>query len=175
MERLWAPWRIEYILEDKNGDCVFCVAGKTEGETDDGLLLFSSTLSTVLLNKYPYNNGHLLISPKRHVADLEKLSGEELADLTKLIVHSTAAIKKTLNAEGFNVGLNLGKAGGAGIGDHLHWHVVPRWTGDANFMPVLSETKVLPEHLSETRAKLKPCFEEKEEGKEKIGSKESGV
>lgn len=167
MNRLWAPWRIEFLEAEKTGGCIFCLAtggakkndSKGNKEKDDGLLLYESPLSLILLNKYPYNNGHLLISPKRHTAGIETLTDEESADTHSLIKHSTLALKEAFNPDGFNIGMNLGRAAGAGIADHLHWHVVPRWGGDVNFMPVLGDIKVMPEHLRSTLEKLRPYFE----------------
>ncbi len=157
MKQLWAPWRIEYITGEKEDGCVFCDAAT--GEPSGELVLFTGSLSTVILNKYPYNSAHLLISPIRHTNEIDTLSVEESTDIFRLVRHSVTVLKKALKPDGFNVGMNLGKAAGAGIDDHLHMHVVPRWTGDTNFMPVLSDTRVMPEHLSQTAATLKPYFE----------------
>lgn len=157
MERIWAPWRTEYIHADKDGGCIFCAAPKKGPK--EARILFSGPLSTVIINIYPYNNGHLMISPVRHVAKLEDLTPEESIDIFRLMRHSTESLTKAVNPDGFNVGMNLGRAAGAGIADHLHVHVVPRWDGDTNFMPVLSETKVISEHLDETYALLRPLFE----------------
>jgi ATP adenylyltransferase len=157
MERIWAPWRTEYIHADKGGGCLFCSAPKKDPK--EARILFSGPLSTVIINIYPYNNGHLMISPVRHVAKLEDLTPEESIDIFRLMRHSTASLTKAINPDGFNVGMNLGRAAGAGIADHLHVHVVPRWDGDTNFMPVLSETKVISEHMEETYTRLKPYFE----------------
>ncbi len=157
MERIWAPWRTEYIHADKGNGCLFCSAPKKDPK--EARILFSGPLSTVIINIYPYNNGHLMISPVRHVAKLEELTPEESIDIFRLMRHSTASLTKAINPDGFNVGMNLGRAAGAGIADHMHVHVVPRWDGDTNFMPVLSETKVISEHLDETYALLRPFFE----------------
>lgn len=156
MDNLWAPWRAEYITADKDKRCIFCAA--PEKDPADSLLLFKGPLSIIILNKFPYNSGHLMIAPVRHVARLEDLTVEESTDMFRLLRHSTAALTKAAKPGGFNVGLNLGAPAGAGIADHLHTHVVPRWDGDTNFMPVLSETKVIPEHLLRTLARLKPFF-----------------
>jgi ATP adenylyltransferase len=157
MKQLWAPWRFEYILGEKAEGCIFCEPWLEKNK--DGLVLFRGNLSTVLLNKYPYNNGHLLIAPKMHKAEIEDLSKEEANDLSERLTHSITVLKKVLKPEGFNIGMNLGKSAGAGIIDHLHWHIIPRWQGDVNFMPLISEVKVLPEHLSKTASKLRPYFE----------------
>lgn len=157
MKQLWAPWRSEYVSSAKGSDCIFCSASSKAAGED--LLLFNGSVSLVMLNKYPYNNGHLLLSPVRHVAKIEELTPEESIDLFRLLRHSTTVLKKAINPEGFNIGMNLGTAAGAGIADHLHMHIVPRWNGDSNFMPLLSETKVVSEHLAATLEKLLPSFE----------------
>lgn len=158
MKQLWAPWRMEYIAAgNKKDGCVFCLTGQ-----QDGLLLYKDPLASVMLNKYPYNNGHLLISPLRHVARITELGQDESAAIFRLLQHSTAILEKTLNPGGFNIGMNMGAIAGAGIAGHLHWHIVPRWNGDHNFMPVLSETRVISEHLEATRTKLAPFFMELE-------------
>lgn len=155
MERLWAPCRMEYILGSKTGECIFC----EDSLQTQGLLLYKDNLSGVLLNKYPYNNGHLLVFPVRHAGSIEDLSPEESSALFLLIQKSVSILKSELIPDGFNIGLNLGKAAGAGIEEHLHFHIVSRWNGDNNFMPVLAETKVIPEHLFSTSNKLKPYFD----------------
>jgi ATP adenylyltransferase len=156
MEHLWAPWRGEYIEGKKDSGCIFCAA-RDNGE--GGLVLRVTRLSVVMLNKYPYNSGHLLVSPARHAARLEDLSDEEGAEIFRLLRHSTAALTGAYSPAGFNVGMNLGEAAGAGIVGHLHMHVVPRWAGDVNFMQTLGETKVISEHLTKTSERLRPYFE----------------
>jgi len=156
MKQIWAPWRAEYIQAEKNSVCIFCAA--PEKKTEEGLVLYRGNTSVVMLNKYPYNGGHILIAPLRHVARLEELNDDEGADMWRLMRHSTSSLTKAFNAGGFNIGLNLGKAAGAGIEDHIHLHVVPRWDGDVNFMPVLGDVKVISEHLRQTLAKLLPFF-----------------
>ncbi len=158
MKSIWAPWRSEYIGSPKPESCLFCDASGTEPK-EGCYILFSGSVSIVMLNKYPYTGGHLMIAPKRHVADLEEMNPEESMDIFRLLRVSTAALSSELNPDGFNVGMNLGKSAGAGIDDHLHMHVVPRWEGDTNFMPVLSGTRVLSTHLEETYDRLKPLFE----------------
>ncbi len=157
MKKLWAPWRMEYVTEEKTGECIFCTASGKKPE--DSLILFDGALSTVLLNKYPYNNAHLLIAPKKHKANLEDLNVEESIDLQRLMRHSVMVIKKVLEPDGLNVGLNLGCAAGAGIADHLHWHVVPRWEGDTNFMTTIGDISVIPEHILKTQETLRPYFD----------------
>lgn len=157
MDRLWAPWRMTYILdEDKPGGCIFCLA--IDGRGADDLVLGVGPHCTVMMNKFPYNNGHLLVAPKKHVSNMDDLSVEEMASLLGAVRHAVGALKQAMNPEGFNVGLNLGRVAGAGIEEHLHFHVVPRWNGDNNFMTVLGEVRVIPEHIRATYDKLKPLF-----------------
>lgn len=148
---------MEYIKGEKDDSCIFCAAPTKDPA--EGLVLFNGSLSTVMLNRYPYSSAHLMVSPVRHVARIEDLTPEESIDLFRLLRHCTASLTKAIGPEGFNVGMNLGKAAGAGIDEHLHMHVVPRWTGDHNFMPVLAQTAVMPEHLKETFSKLRPFFD----------------
>jgi len=155
MKRIWAPWRSRYISSPKSGSCPFCDA---QNKTNESHLLYSDSLSTVILNKYPYTGGHILISPHRHIAELEELSVDESTDIFSLARASVSALKAAFKPDGFNIGMNLGTSAGAGIADHLHLHVVPRWDGDTNFMPVLADTKVLSSHLDETYEILKPLF-----------------
>ncbi|CAG1066300.1 ATP adenylyltransferase [uncultured bacterium] len=157
MKQLWAPWRSEYVQSGDPGGCIFCAARKKSPE--EGLVLFNGAVSLVMLNKFPYNSAHLMIAPQRHVANVEELTPEEALDFFRLLRHSVTVLKKELNPAGFNIGMNVGRAAGAGIEDHLHTHVVPRWNGDMNFMPVLSDTKVIPEHLLATLTRLLPYFQ----------------
>lgn len=157
MKQLWAPWRSEYVQSGSPDECVFCASRAKSPE--EGLVLFRGAVSTVMLNKFPYNSGHLLISPARHVANVEELTPEEALDSFRLLRHTITVLKKEYNPAGFNVGMNLGAAAGAGIEAHLHTHIVPRWTGDMNFMPVLSDTKVIPEHIQATLKRLLPYFQ----------------
>ncbi len=157
MNNLWAPWRMSYILEeDKPEGCIFCLA--TDGRGADDLVLGVGSLSLVMMNKYPYNNGHLLVAPKRHLPNLEKLTYEEMTDLLATVRLAVSALKQVMNPEGFNVGLNLGRVAGAGIEEHMHFHVVPRWGGDTNFMTVFGDIRVIPEHIQATCEKLRPFF-----------------
>jgi len=162
MKTLWAPWRMEYILNStKEKGCIFCPNGK---ETPaDRLLLFEGNLSLVIMNKYPYINGHLLVAPLKHAASLNQLDSKEKIALMNMVDHSMTILKKTMNPEGFNVGLNLGKVAGAGIEDHLHFHIVPRWNGDTNFMTVFGDLRVIPEHMEQTYQRLLPLFDEVKE------------
>lgn len=159
MKNLWAPWRIEYILGKKEEACIFC-PGDDRSRDEERLILYTGPLSMIMMNKYPYNNGHLLVAPVRHVSGLNDLSSDEMLDLLLKIKHSTGIIKKIMKPEGFNVGLNLGRVAGAGVEEHLHFHIVPRWNGDTNFMAVFGEVQVIPEHLRATYKKLKGKFEE---------------
>ncbi len=158
MKVLWAPWRMEYILSDnKDKECIFC-PGVDRGEDKGRLVLFVGSLTMVIMNKYPYINGHLLVAPKRHLSDMEDLSHDETLDLLLMVRRSMGILKKTMNPHGFNVGLNLGRVAGAGIEEHIHFHIVPRWNGDTNYMTVFGEVRVIPEHIQETYEKLKPHF-----------------
>lgn len=169
MKTLWAPWRLPYLLEagaaergksvKKNPPCIFCVA--TRGlPSVKNLVVSKGKLAYVIMNKYPYSNGHLMVIPKRHVSDLGKLTRAEHAELGTLLAKCARVLKAYARCDGYNVGMNLGEAAGAGIKDHLHYHIVPRWNGDHNFMPVLADARVVPEHLEETHAKLKKLFSE---------------
>ena len=159
MKRLWAPWRIQYIKGPPPEGCIFCVLPR-EGRDREHRIVYQGQRVFVILNTFPYNSGHLMIVPHRHVADLGALEDGEALELVHLTTAAMDAIRDTYGAEGFNVGLNLGRAAGAGIVDHVHLHVVPRWVGDTNFMPVLGETKVLPEDLSVTRDRLAKALHE---------------
>jgi ATP adenylyltransferase len=151
-QRLWAPERMTYVTGPKPDECPFCAApGKSD---EDGLVLARGETSYAVLNLYPYNPGHLMLVPYRHVADYAELTDDEVAEIGALTRRALAALRAVASPHGFNVGLNLGGVAGAGIAAHLHQHVVPRWGGDTNFMPVVGRTRVLPQLLSETRAML---------------------
>jgi len=157
MENLWAPWRMEYILGKREPYCIFCPAG--DGHTDEErLILHRGRLVMVMMNKFPYNNGHLLVAPWRHAAGLEELAEEEMTQIMQWLKITTQILKKIMHPDGFNVGLNLGSAGGAGVEGHLHFHVVPRWQGDTNFLTVFADVRSIPEHLKRTYEKLLPYF-----------------
>jgi ATP adenylyltransferase len=150
---------MEYILSDqKGGPCIFC-PGEDRSRDGDRLILHVGRLSMVMMNKYPYINGHLLVAPVRHVADPSDLSDEETLDLMVSVRKSLSVLKKAMNPAGFNVGLNLGRVAGAGVEQHMHFHIVPRWDGDTNYMSVFADVRVIPEHLRETHRKLMPLFE----------------
>lgn len=159
MKVLWAPWRMEYILSLKKEGCFICEAVK-DPQREDALVLHVSDLGLVLLNRFPYNPGHILIAPKRHVAFIGDMTPMERGEIMELLHLSLGVVKGVMNPEGFNVGMNLGKISGAGLEDHIHLHAVPRWGGDTNFMPLLADVKVVPEHLKETYIKLREAFQE---------------
>jgi len=157
---LWAPWRMAYITGPKaEGGCVLCRArDAAKGERPDLLVLAARPSAFILMNRFPYSHGHIMIVPRRHVATLEALDVEDRDGLFRLVVDAQAALKSALGAHGLNIGMNLGKVAGAGIDDHLHVHVVPRWDGDTNFMPMLADVRVMPQHLDDTYNALKPHF-----------------
>ncbi|MBI3075859.1 MAG: HIT domain-containing protein [Deltaproteobacteria bacterium] len=158
MERLWAPWRMAYIEGAPTAGCFLCV-GEDAGADEARLLLARARRTLVMLNRFPYNSGHLLVAPLRHTGALEGLAEEEAAELIVTLQRATDRLQQALHPDGFNIGLNLGKAAGAGLEEHLHFHIVPRWNGDTNFMPVLGEAKVVPEYLVATYRKLRPFFD----------------
>ncbi|HOJ39636.1 MAG TPA: HIT domain-containing protein [bacterium] len=154
---LWAPWRMGYILRAKQRGCFLCQAARGKN-SDEDYVVFRSNTAFVILNTFPYNNGHLMVVPVRHVADLEALTETEAFELFRLTRLSLKALRSTIRPHGFNVGVNLGACAGAGVKDHLHIHLVPRWEGDTNFMPVLGGTKVIPQSLLELRDTLRKAF-----------------
>jgi ATP adenylyltransferase len=158
MERLWAPWRMEYITEEQRPGCLFCRVIDDRADGDAALVVWRPEGAVVLLNKYPYNPGHVMVAPVAHVGNLEDLDDAQTADLMRALKRTITVLKKTLKPEGFNIGANIGRVAGAGMPDHVHLHVVPRWNGDTNFMPVLGEVKVINEHLTQTAAKLSEAF-----------------
>jgi len=158
MEVLWAPWRMEYVGSgEREGECIFCPDGD-RSQDERRLILFVGGQSIVLMNRFPYINGHLLVAPLRHVSTLDALLPEEKLDLITIIERSIGVLKEAMNPGGFNVGLNLGKVAGAGVEGHIHFHVVPRWSGDTNYMTVFGEVRVIPEHIQATYRKLLPRF-----------------
>ena len=158
MERLWAPWRMEYINQDPRPGCLFCRARNDPRDPDAKLVVWRPEGATVLLNKFPYNPGHVMVAPAAHKADLTDLDDAETAALMRAVRTTISVLRSELKPEGFNVGANLGRVAGAGIPDHVHLHVVPRWNGDTNFMPVIGEVKVVNEHLIRTAEKLRAAF-----------------
>jgi ATP adenylyltransferase len=164
MDVLWAPWRMEYILSDqKGGDCIFCTGEDRSGD-EERMILHVGERTMVMMNRYPYNNGHLLVAPVRHVPGMDHLSQEEMLDLILMVRSSMGILTKLMNPSGFNVGLNIGPAAGAGVADHMHFHIVPRWDGDTNFMAAVGEVKVIPEHIRETYRKLLLLFQKLQPG-----------
>ncbi len=153
MKYLWAPWRFQYIKAARPDACIFCTLPR-EGRDRDHLILYQGRRVFAILNSFPYNSGHLMVVPHRHIADPGDLEDDEVLELHHLTTAAMRAIRTTYHPEGFNLGVNVGRAAGAGIDDHLHIHVVPRWVGDTNFMPVLGEVKVLPEDLTVTYDRL---------------------
>jgi ATP adenylyltransferase len=157
MKTIWAPWRIEYIRQTKTPGCILCDKPK---ENNDGRnqILFRGKYNFVLMNNYPYNPGHLMVVPYRHISNLEELTAKEKLELFEIITRCISTLKTALKPAGFNVGINLGRVAGAGIDDHIHAHVVPRWSGDTNFMPVIADVRVVPQAVADTYQQLKECF-----------------
>ena len=159
MKILWAPWRIEYIRSPKHDGCIFCDFPR-ENRDRERLILYRGEKAFIIMNNYPYNPGHVMIAPYRHVGRWEDLTDEELLEIMKLSQLMIKALKRVMNPHGFNMGVNLGRVAGAGIDDHVHLHIVPRWNGDTNFMPVIADTKVIPESLEEAYDELKAAIDE---------------
>ena len=159
MEQLWAPWRLEYIVGSKVEGCVFCEFPKLD-EDDKNHIVCRGEHAYVIMNAYPYSNGHLLIPPYRHTGDLSELTDEESLEIMQLARRCCDVLTEICAPDGFNLGVNVGTAAGAGIADHVHMHVVPRWNGDTNFMPVFADVKVIPEALDATYKKLKAGFDQ---------------
>jgi ATP adenylyltransferase len=157
MKKIWAPWRIEYIRQTKPQSCILCDKPKQNND-ETNQILFRGKYNFILMNNYPYNPGHLMVVPYRHIANLEELTAEEKLELFEVITRCVSALKTALKPAGFNIGINLGKVAGAGIDDHIHAHVVPRWNGDTNFMPVIADVRVIPQAIADTYQQLKECF-----------------
>jgi len=158
-DRLWAPWRLEYIAQaDEQVGCVFCEEAAGSLGEDASLLVHRGSDAIAILNKFPYSSGHLMVAPRRHVGVLGELTADEALEIHRLVVAAVATLERLYSPGGFNLGWNLGRVAGAGIADHVHQHVVPRWSGDTNFMPVLADVKVIPEHLLETRDRLRATW-----------------
>jgi len=158
LRKLWAPWRIDYILGPKEEGCFFCKY-LADNKDEEHLILYRGKKAFVIMNYYPYNNGHLMVVPNEHRGDITELDPDTLTEMMKMVQASVEIIRKEMKAEGFNIGINQGKVAGAGVDDHVHIHIVPRWTGDTNFMPVTGYTKVISEGLKETWKKLKKQFD----------------
>lgn len=161
---LYSPWRIKYILSEKENHCIFCL---DHDESDDPkhFIIKRTKHSFVMLNAYPYNNGHIMIIPKKHCKSLQELDQDEISDLFNLVKETEMVVRAAYNPEGINIGINMGRAAGAGIDDHLHVHLVPRWNGDVNFMTVIGETRVIPEAFESAYSKLKEQFDNVERRK----------
>lgn len=157
MERLWAPWRLEYVQAARNANCIFCLGDTSEDEAR--LVLMRGLHCFIIMNRFPYSNGHLMVAPMRHIADPGLLDREEAAELHRMTVYCRDILLATCRAQGFNIGMNLGEVAGAGIIDHLHQHIVPRWAGDTNFMPVFADVRVIPQHLEATYRQLREAMD----------------
>jgi ATP adenylyltransferase len=158
MDTLWAPWRMDYIQGPKQDGCFLCEILRAGGDDRANLVLKRGRACAVVMNRYPYNNGHLMVAPYRHVAALADLTPEERVEMMDLLAASVAALAAAMSPDGFNAGINLGRVAGAGLETHLHQHLVPRWNGDTNFMPVIAETKVIPQALDDLWTALRPRF-----------------
>jgi ATP adenylyltransferase len=158
MKRLWAPWRMEYIAGEQRPGCLFCRVIEHPDDKDAELVVWRPEGAIVMMNKFPYNPGHTLVAPARHLPGPENLDDEQTTLLMRALRRTVDVLRSTLNPEGFNIGTNIGRAAGAGIPDHVHFHVVPRWTGDTNFMPVIDDVKIVNEALEKTAEKLREAF-----------------
>lgn len=161
MDRLWAPWRIQYVSSSastREEQCFLCIDRKDD---EKAFVVGRNEKAFVVMNRFPYTNGHVMVVPVRHVGSIEELTDEELLDMMKLVQKMSGVFKKEFNIDGLNIGINMGRAAGAGLEGHIHIHIVPRWFGDTNFMPVIGETKIISEHITETFRKLKRRFVEK--------------
>jgi len=156
MERLWAPWRLEYVQAARADECVFCLG--ESGDDEGRLVLHRGTHCFIIMNRFPYSNGHLMVAPLRHVADPGLLDGNEVSELHRLTMVCRDLLLECCRAQGFNVGMNLGAVAGAGVTAHLHQHIVPRWLGDTNYMPVLADVRVIPQHLEATALMLREAI-----------------
>jgi ATP adenylyltransferase len=159
MDHIWAPWRIDYILgEGREEGCIFCTKPASNDDLDN-LIVHRAEHAFTMMNKYPYNNGHILVVPYHHVPDICQLDQEVNSSLSQEVCRGIQVLRAVMKPQGFNIGINLGVEAGAGIEEHVHYHIVPRWNGDTNFMPVLADVRVIPEHLRITCQKLKECFD----------------
>jgi ATP adenylyltransferase len=158
MKHLWAPWRMEYIGGEQRPGCLFCRVIEHPDDLDADLVVWRPKDAIVIMNKFPYNPGHTIVAPKAHVRGLENLDDDQTTHLMRAVRRTIDVLRRTLAPDGFNVGANIGRAAGAGIPDHVHVHVVPRWDGDTNFMAVIDDVKVVPEALTQTAAKLREAF-----------------
>jgi ATP adenylyltransferase len=156
MERLWAPWRLEYVQASRADECIFCLG--EAGEDEARLVLHRGKYCFIIMNRFPYSNGHLMVAPLRHVADPGQLDGAEVTELHRLTMLCRDLLLACCKAQGFNIGMNIGGIAGAGVTGHLHQHIVPRWAGDTNFMPVLADVRVIPQHLDATARMLREAL-----------------
>jgi len=160
MKVVWAPWRMEYVGSDQAREgCIFC-PGDDRTQDEKKFILYRGEWSIVLMNRFPYSNGHLLIAPLRHISSFDSLSPDEKLDLVNMVERSVSVLKEVMDPAGFNIGMNLGRVAGAGVEDHMHFHIVPRWSGDTNYMTVFGEVRIIPEHIRATYEKLLPFFKE---------------
>jgi ATP adenylyltransferase len=157
MKRIWAPWRVQYIRAQNALGCIFCDKPK-ENNDEENFLLYRGNLNFVIMNLFPYNPGHLMIVPYRHVGRLEDMTAEERNDHYEIVSHSVGVLKAVTGTDNYNLGMNLGRVAGAGIDEHIHTHIVPRWNGDNNFMPVIGETRVISESMTDIYKRLKAKF-----------------
>lgn len=159
LDKLWAPWRMEYIrdIHQKDGGCIFCVKPKEDGDREN-LILFRGKKNFVIMNRYPYNNGHLMVVPYKHASDSSDLGDAAALEMWKLTNKCKDVLTKAFHPDGFNIGMNIGRTAGAGIDQHIHMHIVPRWNGDTNYMPIIGETKVVSQGLLDAYDILKPYF-----------------
>lgn len=164
MDHLWAPWRMEFIRGEPTPGCVFCRLPEDRERRRENLVLHVGERCYVVMNRYPYTCGHLLVIPLRHTNDFLGLEADETTEATKLLQDSMRVLAETYQPEGFNLGMNLGHAAGAGVREHLHWHIIPRWIGDSNFLPIVGEARSMPELLLETYDRLRPAFSRLESG-----------
>jgi len=157
MERIWAPWRIQYIRQVDNPGCIFCEKPKEDKDAENGIL-YRGKLNFVIMNAYPYNPGHLMVVPYRHIGKLEDMTDDERSEHYQIVSRAVAVLRAETQTENYNIGMNLGRVAGAGIADHIHTHIVPRWNGDNNFMPVIGDTRVISDSMQDIYDRLKGKF-----------------
>ncbi len=164
MEKLWSTWRSHYIdgFKDHTGDekCIFCAAVEQDETSDDSLVVYKGKEAFLIMNLYPYNGGHVMIVPKRHISDIKELTEEEFAEIYRIIQKTVRALDETMKPQGYNIGANIGRVSGAGIDTHIHFHIVPRWDGDTNFMTTIGEVKVISQDLLDVKKRLQKAFAE---------------
>ena len=164
MEKLWSTWRSHYIdgFKDHTGEeeCIFCAAVEQDETSDDSLVVYKGELAFLIMNLYPYNGGHVMVVPNRHISDIKELTEEEFAEIYKIIQKTVSALDDTMKPQGYNIGANIGRVAGAGIDTHIHFHIVPRWDGDTNFMTTIGEVKVISQDLLEVKKRLQKAMSE---------------